>query len=107
MQCLTINAMEHSPGGRFLGLWTDAIDFLRAIAQQENEDYSDQEAGQQQDGHDDDLLLVHTDLCKTGTDPGPHNHSACLRYSDLRVADMLFCAHLFVCQLRPLMARPR
>lgn len=56
--------MQHSPGGWFWPGWADAIDFLRAETQQENEDYSDQEAGQQQDGHDDDLLLINTDLCK-------------------------------------------
>lgn len=31
---------------------------------QQYEDESDQEAGQQQDGHDDHLLLVDTDLCQ-------------------------------------------
>lgn len=61
---LTINALQYPPGGRFGGLWPDAVDSLRTKSQQEDEDYCDQEAGEQQGGHDDDLLLVHSDLCE-------------------------------------------
>lgn len=61
---LTINAVQYPPGGRFGGLWPDAVDSLGTKSQQEDEDDCDQEAGEQQGGHDDDLLLVHSDLCE-------------------------------------------
>lgn len=56
--------MQHPPGGRLGRLRTDAVDSLRTEAEQEDEDQSDEEAGQQEDRHDDHLLLVHTDLCE-------------------------------------------
>jgi len=69
--CLTVNAMQGPPGplpgGRLLGLRPDALHLLGAEAQQEDEDQRDQEAGQQQDGHDDHLLLVHANLCVPGS----------------------------------------
>ena len=59
--------MQRAPGplsvGRLLGLGLDAVHLLWAEAQQHDEDQRDQEAGQQQDGHHDHLLLIHTDLC--------------------------------------------
>lgn len=61
---LTVDAVQHPPVGRLGGLGADAVDLFGAEAQQQNEDEGDQEAGQQQDGHHDDLLLVHADLCK-------------------------------------------
>ena len=64
---LTINALQRAPGplsvGRLLGLGLDALYLLRAETQQQDKDQRDQEAGQQQYGHHDDLLLIHTDLC--------------------------------------------
>ncbi|TNN81133.1 hypothetical protein EYF80_008789 [Liparis tanakae] len=57
-QWLTIDAVQHSPGGRLRGLRTEAVDFLRTVAQQEEEHQSDQEDGQQEDGHDNHLLLA-------------------------------------------------
>lgn len=59
---LTIDALQYPPGCHLRGLWPDAVDSLGAKSQEEDEDYCDQEAGEQQSGHDDDFLLVHPDL---------------------------------------------
>lgn len=67
LQVLTIDAVQRPPGGRFGGLRLQAVDFFRTEAQEQNEDEGDQKAGQQQGGHHDHLLLVHTDLCKAHT----------------------------------------
>lgn len=59
----TIDAVQHPPGVGLLGTGSESVHLLWAEVEQQDEDQRDREAGEQEDGHHDDLLLVHTDLC--------------------------------------------
>lgn len=83
---LTVDPLQYPPGCHLGGLWPDAVDSLRAKSQEEDEDYCDQEGGEQQSGHNDDLLLVHPDLWQAATTGTIFTHtsgmqSVCARLS--------------------------
>lgn len=83
---LTIDPLQNPPGFHLGGLWPDAVDSLWAKSQEEDEDYCDQEAGEQQSGHDDDLLLVHPDLWQAATTGTIVTHTSGVQSSYARLS---------------------